>query len=187
MAAPSRERLTAAEFDAFAQRPENADKLFEFIVGEIVEVPSNPYSSHIASRINRRLSEYVEDNKLGYVTGEQGGYQVAGERYAPDVAFISYERQPELARTGYNPQPPELAVEVISPSDKQNKLAIKVANYLLVGTVVWLVAPEEQTINVLIPGEKARELTIDDTLDGAPVLPGFTLAVKKIFPQKPGG
>lgn len=71
-------------------------------------MPSNPYSSEIAIQIAFFLKLYLrEQGRRGHVTGEAGGYQVMGERYAPDVAFISYERQPELVPTGYNPNPPD--------------------------------------------------------------------------------
>src|SRR5262245_54530896 len=100
---------TVEEFDEFAELPENADRILEFIGGKIVEVPSNPFSSMLGMRIALRIGNHVEKYDLGFVTGEAGGYMVDGERYAPDVAYISKERQPELARKGYNPNPPNLA------------------------------------------------------------------------------
>src|SRR5690606_22485094 len=128
-------------FDQFVMLPENAEKLFEYIGGEIVEVPSNPYVSAIAMLIGSLILVFVREKKLGHVTGEAGGYMVAGERYAPDVAFISYVKQPQLVKQGYNPNPPDLAVEVVSSdrADELHMLRIKVTNYLAVGTVVWVV------------------------------------------------
>ncbi|MCK6576844.1 MAG: Uma2 family endonuclease [Anaerolineae bacterium] len=102
-------------FDRFVELPENRDRLFEFIGGEILEVPSNPTSSNIGSTILGELYVYLKQNDIGYVTGEAGGYRVSGERYAPDVAFIRYEKGP-LATSGYHPLPPDLAVEVDFPS-----------------------------------------------------------------------
>ena len=119
----------ASKFDEFVELAENANRLFELIGGEIVEVPSNPYSSKIASRINRYLGTYVDNNDLGHVTGKAGGYVVVGERHALDGAFISQERQPELPQRGYNPHPPNLAAEVVSSTDTDKRLRIKIANY----------------------------------------------------------
>lgn len=177
-------RITAEDFDVLVQLPENADKLLELIGGEIVEVPSNPYASKISSRFNRFVGTFVDDNDLGHVTGEAGGYMVAGERYAPDVAYISKERQPELARQGYNPNPPDLAVEVDFPStyESQRRLRIKIFNYLMAGTVVWAVFPDTQTVEIYVPGQFVKILGISDVIEGEPVLPGFRLAVKEIFP-----
>ncbi len=80
---------------------------------------------------------------------------VSGERYAPDVAYISKKRQPELARVGYNPNPPELAVEVDFPSiyKSQEDLRIKVANYIAAGTLVWVVRPDTKMVEVYAPGQ----------------------------------
>jgi Uma2 family endonuclease len=176
--------LTAEAFDVFAELPQNADKLLEFIGGEIVEVPSNPYASKISSRINRFVGTFVDENDLGHITGEAGGYIVSGERYAPDVAFISKVRQPELAQKGYNPNPPDLAVEVDFPStyESQEQLRIKIANYLAAGTVVWVVYPHNQKVEIYVPGKPVKILDINGIIDGEPVLPGFKLAVKEIFP-----
>ncbi len=181
------ERLYTVEgFDQFVMLPENAEKLFEYIGGEIVEVPSNPYVSAIAMLIGSLMLVFVRERKLGHVTGEAGGYRVAGERYAPDVAFISYIKQPELFKQGYNPNPPDLAVEVISSdrADELHTLRIKVTNYLSVGTVVWVVKPEDKQIEVYTPGQPVKIHRENDTLDGGAVLPGFTLKVAEIFPQE---
>lgn len=179
-----KKRVTLEEFDRFVSLPENADRLFEFIGGEIVEVPSNPYSSEIAMRIVIYIGIYLMQNDIGHITGEQGGYWVSGERYAPDAAFISYKRQPELARTGYNANPPELAVEVWSPTDSEKRFATKIANYIAAGTVVWAVYPEDYEVVVFTPGQAAQTLGLDGVLDGGIVLPGFKLAVRDIFPEK---
>ncbi len=184
MTAPAK-RYTAEAFDAFVVQPENEEKLFEFIGGEIVEVPSNPYSSEIASEISFFIKLFLRESGIeGHVTGEQGGYQVGEERYAPDVAYLSTAVQPQLARTGYNPNPPQLAVEVVSPTDSERNLMLKMGNYLAAGTVVWIVYPDEQEVHVYRPGQAVQVLTVKDTLDGGDVLPGFMLAVEKIFPAK---
>ncbi len=177
------QKMTVEEFDIFAELPENADKLLEFIGGEVVEVPSNAYASEFSIQFAIHIGMFVKQHNLGHVTGEAGGYMVFGERYAPDVAFISKAKQPELAQRGYNPNPPDLAVEIDFPSTyaTQRNLRIKTANYLAVGTTVWIVYPESKTVEVYAPGQKVQTLSADDTLDGGSVLPGFTLALKEIF------
>ena len=184
MAAQVGERLTAAAFEAWADLPENRERTFEFIGGEVVEVPSNPLVSKIAGWILTALNMYLLNNDLGHVTGADGGYIVDGERYVPDVAFISYARQPELPASGYNPNPPELAVEVISDPDsgqEQRNLRLKVSHYLAAGTVVWVVNPADRTVEVHVPGRAARLVDAAGTLDGGDILPGFALPVKHIF------
>jgi len=176
------QKMRVNEFDEWVLLPQNADNLFEYIGGEIVKVPSNPYSSSIASEISFHIKLYLREQKIeGHVTGEQGGYMVSGERYAPDVAYLSKAKQEPLVRTGYNPNPPDLAVEVVSPSDTERKLTVKTANYLAAGTVVWIVRPDEKLVEVFAPGQAVKILQADDTLDGGAVLPGFELALKTIF------
>lgn len=179
-------KLTVEDFDAFVEHPENADKLFEYIGGEVFEVPSNPYVSKIAGLILTFIGMYLLENDIGHVTGEQGGYQVSGERYAPDVAYISYERQPELATSDYNPNPPELAVEVVSSdSTAENAtLTTKLGNYLAAGTVVWIVRPERKLVEVHQPGQPVQTLRENDTLTGGAVLPGFKVELSKIFKER---
>jgi Uma2 family endonuclease len=178
------QRVFIEDFEAFVNLSENAEKLFEFIGGEIVEVPSNPYSSQIALRISGFIFMYLMENNIGHLTGAAGGYMVGGDRYAPDVAFISSERQPQLVRTGYNPIPPDLAVEMLSPTDTETTITHKVVNYLRAGTVVWVVNPETQTVAVFHPTEESTKLDNSQTLDGGTVLPGFSLPIKDIFPPQ---
>jgi Uma2 family endonuclease len=179
--------FTVEDFDQFVELDENYDRLFEFMGGEIVEVPSNAYTSKISSKINYFITHFVIQNNIaGHVTGEAGGYMVSGERYAPDVALISAIKQPELDKRGYNRNPPDLAVEVDFPSTNESRdtLRIKIVNYLAAGTVVWVFVVESKHVEVYIPGQPVKIIGIDGTLDGGDILPGFTLAVKDIFPDE---
>ncbi len=183
MLAPAKS-VSVEAFEAFINLPENADRIFQLIGGEIVEAPSNIASSHISSRINRRMGNFVEDRELGYITGEAGGYTVSGERYAPDVAFIAKPKT--LTTEWFAPFPPDLAVEVDYPSSLESRriLSIKIPNYLLAGVVVWVVYPQERLVHVYEPTQPVKILGENDTLDGGRVLPGFTLLVKDIFDWK---
>lgn len=180
-----RQVTTVQEFDDYIQRDDLGDQLFEFIGGEIVEVPSNPFASEIAQIIGFFIRLFLRENRIaGHVTTADGGFMVSKERYAPDVAYISHARQPELARTGYNPNPPELAVEVISDETnvkEQRDLRLKISNYLAAGTIVWVVHPLSQLVEIHRPGQPVAIIGVDDTLDGGAVLPGFSLAVSEIF------
>jgi Uma2 family endonuclease len=177
-------RVSVEQFDAIAVQPENSDRRLEYIGGEIVEVVSNNYASTVASKVNYFIHAYlIEQSYEGYVTSADGGYQVSGERYIPDVGFISRARQPEPCHEAYNPNPPELAVEVLSPSDQPDLLRLKLVNYLAAGTVVWVVNPDSRIVEVYTPGRKGYRLVAGDTLDGGDVLPGFSVVVRDIFPD----
>ncbi len=174
-------QYTVEEFEAFVWLPENADLRFELIDGEMIEVPSNPYSSELASTFNRHVGNFVYANKLGHVTSEAAGYIVNGQRLAPDMAFVSKTRQKQLAREGYNPIPPDLAVEVVSPTDRDETLEKKLKHYAAAGVLVWVAYPKRREIDVHAPNAPRKTLGMDDILDGGTVLPGFTIAVKDIF------
>ncbi|MCE7947801.1 MAG: Uma2 family endonuclease [Chloroflexi bacterium CFX4] len=175
--------LSVEAFDQFVQLPENAETLYEYIGGEVVEVPSNPFASKISIIIASALFQFVAERQLGHITGEAGGYIVSGERYAPDVAFLSKARQESLATEGYNPTPPDLAVEVDFPStyQSQRQLRIKIANYLAAGTEVWLIPPEARQAEVYAPNTPVRRLAESDTLEGRGTLAGFSLPMKRLF------
>lgn len=172
---------TPEGFEAFVSLPENAERRFEFIDGEIIEVPSNPYSSELSATIIFFLKLYAREQRPGHVTGEQAGYIVAGARLSPDAAFLSKSRQAELAREGYNPVAPDLAVEVVSPTDRESDLQKKLSLYMSAGVLVWVFRPVERVVEVHAPGQSMYTLGIDDTLNGGGVLPGFNIAVKDVF------
>jgi Uma2 family endonuclease len=173
--------VTDEEFDRFVVLPENADRNFEYIAGEIVEVVSNNLSSHLAAKLSARVTIHAEDNKLGIVTGADGGYMVSGEKYIPDVAFISFSRQPKPTRVAYNPLAPDLAIGVLSPGNDEIEITRKVGNYLAAGTVLWLIDPDQKTIDVYVPGQPRKTLRAGDFLEGGTVLLGFRIAVSSIF------
>ncbi len=170
-------------FEAFVQKAENLDKRFELVEGDLFEVPSNAFVSNIAGIILTFLNMYLFNHKIGRVTGADGVYIVGGHVYAPDVAYISFEKQPQLEKDGFNPNPPDLAVEVISSdrADELNTLRIKISNYLAVGTTVWVVQPEIKQVEVYRPGKPVQIFDENGTLSGDDLLPGFELKVADIL------
>jgi len=176
------DKLTIEEFLAFCDRPENAGRIFELIDGEAVEKMPSFTPSEIGSTINHYIKTYVLANPIGYVTGEAGGYIMPdGQVFIPDVGYISKERLPQRpAREA--PVPPDFAVEVKSPTDYKRAMRRKAENYLAADTrLVWLVFPDEHTVEVYVLGNDVLTVGLEGMLDGGDVLPGFTLAVKDIF------
>ena len=180
---PTRLKITPEQFDTFIALPENAEKRFEYIGGEPVEVPSNLLSSHIAALIMVAIGIYLKSNNIGRLTGEAGTYTVGEDRYAPDVAFVSYARLPELSYQGYGTIAPDLAVEVISPTDNPHHVNRKIINYLNAGTWVWVVYPAAQEVHVHAPEQEPYIVSLDGALNGGDVLPGFILPLSEIFAE----
>jgi Uma2 family endonuclease len=176
-------RYTLAEYRAFCELPQNKNRLFELIGGEIVEKMASFKSSRLALRIAHLLGNYLDLNGIGYLTGADGSYILSEDTtFMPDVGYISKQRLPQEPEREVE-GPPDLAVEVKSPTDSKRELRLKAEDYIRFGTkMVWLVFPDEKRIEVYVPGEDVRELGINHTLDGGDVLPGFTLPVRDIFP-----
>ena len=124
---------------------------------------------------------YLMQNPIAFLTGADGDYMVGDERYMPDVGLVLKSKQSTVPHTTYNPLSPDLAIEVISPTDNAQQLTIKISNYLAAGTVVWAVFPDTQTIAVHIPTRPVLVLGLADTLAGGGLLPKFTLPLKTIF------
>jgi len=174
--------LTAAQFDEWVMRPENIERDFELINGEIVEkMVSNQKSSRIAARLLALIDTHVMQHNIGWVTDAQGGYSIGTERYIPDAAYMSKSRQPEPSEDAYNPVAPDLAVEVVSPTDSYKDVSRKVSHYRAAGTTAWVVLPDEQEIEVHAPGQPVQVLRLNDTLDGGSILVGFSVPLTMIF------
>lgn len=98
----------------------------------------------------------------------------------PDVSFVSRERLDRIPE-GYFPGAPDVAVEVLSPSDRQSKVEWKTELWLSLGAKsVWVVNPKPRTVEV-VRADGLRKVfresdeLIDDTV------PGFRVAVFEIF------
>ncbi|MGL6095767.1 MAG: Uma2 family endonuclease [Fimbriiglobus sp.] len=99
----------------------------------------------------------------------------------PGVSFYSLARCPEPPGD-YFPIPPDLAVEVLSPSDRQSAVREKVQQYLAAGArEVWVADPETRTVMVYRGSLRGAEYDEADTLDGGDVLPGFACQVADLF------
>lgn len=174
-------RMTVEAFERYAELPENRDKKLEYHAGEIIEVVSNDRSSQVAANIIILLGGYIKQQKLGRLTGADGGYMINGERYIPDVAFISASRQPKAIGQSWNHLAPDLAIEVLSPTDQATDVLDKVSNYLVAGVTIWVVDPIKQTVQVFAPNAAPRLLTSEETLEGGALLPGFSLSIASLF------
>ena len=184
------ERLyTAEEFYEFVNRPENKDKWYELYRGVIYEaIMPSPIHAIISLLIAKVISDFVTKYNLGHVVGDGCHFYLPnGDTFIPDTAFVSKERQPtippkfELA--------PDLAVEIVSPSNRPHEILDKVESYIECGTkLVWVVYPDDKVVDVWSPveggGQRKRKLDINGVLDGEDVLPGFKLPVRQIFEQQ---
>jgi Uma2 family endonuclease len=103
----------------------------------------------------------------------------------PDVSFARWERFPNRQVQVGVPIPdlvPDLAVEILSPNNTAEEIERKRGEYFSRGTqLVWIVDPRDRTVEVFTAPTTSTLLRETDTLDGAPVLPGFTLPLRDLF------
>ena len=102
---------------------------------------------------------------------------------APDIAFVRQERVKQFGKKrGYFTGAPDLAVEVISPSDTYSEVDDKVAMWLEAGSsFVWVLNPRLKTVTAYRSLADVTLLTEKDTLDGGDVVPGFQISLEDIF------
>jgi len=158
----------------------------ELIQGELVMMsPAGFRHGHVAAKLAQLLMNFVESRSLGAVTGSETGFQIARDPdtvRAPDVAFVRADRLPPIEPRGFFPGAPDLAVEVLSPSDRASEVNAKVRDWLETGARrVWVVDPENQTVAVYRSVSEATILGLPETLSGEDVLPGFAVPVRQIL------
>ncbi len=164
------------------------DAPFILIEGRLVEeMPSGFRSTRIAALFVAYLVMYARPRKLGEVCGADGGFILQRDPdtvLSPDAAFIRADRlsPSDQAIVGFLPTYPDLAVEVLSPSNRAGEVARKVEIYSKAGVpLVWVIDPERETATVYAHGREPVTLARGDALDGGDVLPGFTLPLDDVF------
>jgi Uma2 family endonuclease len=163
--------------------------VYEVVDGVLVRMAgSGDEATTIGAELLGELRAYVRPRRLGIVTGADGVYRFPGAETGliPDVGFYVAEKRAFVVdRSKPNPFPPDLAVEVASPSQDADDMAAKTRTYLRGGTrLVWVVWPQAQHIDVWHPDQMAgpvATLNTTDTLDGEDVIPGFTYPVAAVF------
>ena len=154
---------------------------YEYVKGELVPMsPPTRIHSKISVNVIRHLDQHVRENQLGEVHVE-ATFQVGERGLKPDVAFVSTSRLDGDENTGF-PIPPDLAIEVLSPTDVQWRVVDKAFAYLNAGTrLVWVLDPRSKTVTVYRSENDMALLMREDTLTGEDVVPGFTCRVSQLF------
>jgi Uma2 family endonuclease len=169
--------------DELLAMPDDGFHRYELVRGELLTMsPAGAKHSRIALRIAVHLANYVADKGLGQVFGADTGFVISRDPdtvRAPDASFVRAERYVDVEE--FFPGPPDLAVEVISPSDRYTEVDAKVSEYLDAGTrMVIVIHPAKKTATVTTRAGSSR-LTINDTLTGADVVPGWSLPMRELF------
>jgi Uma2 family endonuclease len=172
---------TLLTLEQFERLPDDGMR-HELDEGELISLPP-PSALHakIQIKTGHLLISFVEERSLGTVLGETGYRLTAGTVRAPDVSFIRAERAAGLDLNDRLLCSPDLAIEIISPSETAAGIAHKVRQYLHAGALVWVLYPKDRTIHVFEPNKSARVLEEDDILECPNLLPGFSVRVSEFF------
>ena len=160
---------------------------YELLDGELIAMaPSGSEHSAIGLDFGAELQQFVKANDLGRVFGADCGFIISADPdtvLSPDVSFVRKERIPaDGLPKGFFPGPPDIAVEVISPSDNYTDVERKAAQLLDAGTLlVVLIYPRTRTVVKRPAQGAATRLTESDTLTLDEALPRFSLPVSDIF------
>ena len=168
--------MTLAEF------LENDVPGYEYATGELIPM-SAATRRHGKTSINiiRYLDPYVYENGLGELYTAETTFQVGERVMKPDVAFVSTARLDVDEDKGF-PVPPDLAIEVISPTDVHYRIVRKAFDYLKAGTrLVWVLDPVSKSVTVYRSESDIEILTHAATLTGEDVVPGFACLVENLF------
>ena len=173
--------LTLAEFERL---PNQNGERHELDEGELnTTPPTMPGHGRIVARIIARLGQHVADKRLGELFTDSG-FQLSPDPAtvrAPDIAFLRADRCYNVTLYQYVQGAPDLAVEVVSPSDSAHDLNRKVRQYLSSGAqAVWVVYPEEKEVHVF-ESASVRIVRGDDVLAAPELLPGFEVPVRELF------
>jgi len=167
--------------------PTEPDGLYEVIDGQIMEKPMGAYEAHIANLLTELIGEFVKERGLGRVLCEVLFLIDPARRLKrrPDVAFLSRGRWPihrPPSRTEAWDVIPDLAIEVVSPTNSASEVMRKVMDYFRAGVrVVWFIYPLEGLVQIFESATASRIIDKEGILEGGEVLPGFQLPLATLF------
>lgn len=161
----------------------------EIIRGELIEMaPVNLEHALIVGYISAPMIVHVRRQRLGNVYVGDPGFHLEYEKdtvLAPDIAFVRAARVPELPTTGFPKGFPDLAVEVLSPSNTAAEMFRKIEIYLNCGvTAVWIVDPAGERAEIHRPGQPVVRLGLDGALEDPDLLPGLRIPLADLFPRE---
>lgn len=160
---------------------------FDLLYGELIRMsPAGGRQGEIAAQWVRALLNHADARQPGRVYTAEASFLLARDPdvvMAPDAAFVRAERlPPPEKRVSFLPLAPDVAVEIVSPSDRMPAVPRKVAAYLEHGTpLVFVVEPRRRTVTAHRADGSVRVYREGDEIDGGDVLPGFRLPVADVF------
>ncbi len=172
-----------ATIEDLLRTPDDGRK-YELVDGEIVVSPAGVRHGQVAGKILYMIATFLENSPIGIVLTPDVGIRLPnGNVRSPDVTFVRNEKLPDgRAPDTFGEFVPDLAVEVLSPSDSVRHVAAKIGEFLECGVpIVWLVDPSRGTVTVYRSLSETQQLEGEDRIEADGVLPGFSCPVSAFF------
>lgn len=161
---------------------------YELVNGEVLDMGNSGMEhGYVACLLVAVLTTFVQQYKLGAICDSSTAFTLKnGNKRSPDVSFVDKERLKGLKRPprGFFQGSPDLAIEILSPSNTVEEIHAKIVEYFENETrLVWVVHPDEKYVLVYHAPEPDRFLRSADHLDGEEIIPGFSMAVSELFEE----
>ena len=182
--APEPGLMTAEDF---LELTKDEGKRHELVEGRLVPVcAAASRSAIVATNISTSINSFVRQHRLGVCGGADWSFRLKSNPDTvrmPDVGFVRAERIPPAGvPSGAWDGAPDLAVEVLSPSNRFSEIMERVQDFFDAGTrLMWVIDPDRRNARVFAPDRAVTVVGADGTLDGEDVLPGFTLPLPEIW------
>jgi Uma2 family endonuclease len=161
---------------------------YELVNGEILDMGNSGMEhGYVACLLTIVLGGFIRANKLGAICDSSTAFTLkTGNKRSPDFSFISKQRLQGLSRPprGFFQGSPDLAVEILSPSNTVEEIHDKIVEFFDNDTrLVWVIHPDEKYVLVYHSPEPDGFLRAADLLNGEAVVPGFSMAVSELFEE----
>jgi Uma2 family endonuclease len=147
-------------FEDYLSIPEDRAHRYEIIDGELFVTPTPvPRHQQVVMNISRILSTLALEYRLGEVYGAPITVRLRDDRVTePDVTFVRTGRLGLVDERKGILGPPDLVVEVLSPSNRDYDRTLKRKRYMASGVAeLWIVDADEDTLDVWRPGMRNAE------------------------------
>jgi len=174
--------------DQLLQMPDDGFR-YELVKGALKKMtPAGFHHGELVANLTAPLAVHVKANKLGVVLGAETGFKIESNPdtvLAPDIAFVRQERVLQTGRTdNFWPGAPDLAVEVLSPSDTVYEVEERVAVWLAAGaSMIWVLNPRQRTLHLHRPNAPSQTLTRATFLTGRTLSPDSTSRLLRSSPD----
>lgn len=164
--------------------------IHEVVNGRLIMSPKNNFfHERICMRLSAALNTFANERRSGVVLGSSAGFWMKNRNCrAPDISFVTKARLDALmfkpsSRTFF-PGAPDLAIEVLSPSNTPTEIQDRLDDFFASGTqMAWIIHPDDQFVEICHSPTSRHILGQGAFLNGEPVLPGFTYPIRDLFKE----